>query len=85
MLLVQVSVDRQNDGEQFQDISREIRQWLWRRGHPLNAFAEVLWHFARYGSHGADNVSDWFSDALTRWVSEILASPAASTRTSLRV
>ena len=84
LLLVRVSVDRQNDGEQFQDISGEIRQWLWRRDHPLNAFAEVLWHFARYGSHGAENVSDWFSDTLTRWVNEILASPAASTRTSLR-
>ena len=84
MLLVNVSVDRQNAGEPFQDISGEIRDWLWRGGHPLNAFAEVLWHFARYGSHGVEDVSEWLSDTLTRWVNEVVGSPSASARTSLR-
>ena len=84
MLMVNVSVDRQNAGEAFRDVSGEIRDWLWRAGHPLNAFAEVLWNFSRYGSHGAERVSDWLSEALTRWVRDVLASPAASARTSLR-
>ena len=84
ILMVNVSVDRQNAGEAFRDVSGEIRGWLWRAGHPLNAFAEVLWNFSRYGSHGADGVSDWLSEALTRWVRDVLANPAASARTSLR-
>ena len=83
-LLANVSVDRQNAGEPFQDISGEIRDWLWRGGHPLNAFAEVLWHFARYGSHGVAADSEWLSDTLTRWVKEVVGNPAASARTSLR-
>ncbi|MDE0386796.1 MAG: hypothetical protein OXI22_23140 [Defluviicoccus sp.] len=83
-LLANVSVSRQNAGEPFQDISGETRDWLWRRGHPLNAFAEVLWHFARYGSHGEEDVSEWLSEGLTRWVNEVVAIPSASARTSLR-
>ena len=84
MLHQNVSVDRMNAGEPFQDISREIREWLWRGGHPLNAFAEVLWHYARYGSHGVENVSEWLSDTLTRWAKQIVESPAALAGTSLR-
>ena len=83
-LLDNVSVDRQNAGEPFQDISGEIKDWLWRGGHPLNAFAEVLWHFARYGSHGVEDVSEWLSDTLTSWVNEVASNPIASGRTSLR-
>ena len=84
MLMMRVSVERQNAGEAFRDVSGEIRDWLWREGHPLNAFAQVLWNSSRYGVHGADGVSDWLSEALTRWVRDILASPAASARTTLR-
>ena len=84
MLHMDVALERQNAGEPFQDISGEIRDWLWKGGHPLNAFAEVLWHFARYGSHGTESASEWFSDALTKWVTRVLGSPAASNRTSLR-
>ncbi len=83
-LLLRVSVDRQNDGEPFQDISGEMRDWLWRGGHPLNAFAEVLWHFARYGFHGEEDVSEWLSDGLSRWVNDVVAMPSASAQTSLR-
>ncbi len=83
-LMIKVSVDRRNVDEPFHDIYGESRDWLWREGHPLNAFAEVLWNFSRYESHGAEDVSDWFAEALTRWVEDILASPAASARTSFR-
>ena len=85
MLIVNVSVDRQNAGEAFRDVSAEVRDWLWRAGHPLNAFADVLWNFARYRAHRGEGVSDWLSEALTRWVTAVLASPTASARTSLRV
>ena len=84
MLMMNVSVERQNAGEPFRDVSGEIRDWLWREGHPLNAFAQVLWNSSRYGSHGAEGASDWLSEALTRWVRDVLVSPAASARTSLR-
>lgn len=84
MLLNKVSVDRQNAGEPFQDVSAEIRDWLWRGDHPLNAFAQVLWHFARYDSHGVEDASEWLSDTLSRWVNDVTANPSASARTSLR-
>ena len=83
-IVAKVSVDRQEAGEPYRDISGEIREWLWRPGHPLNAFAAILWHFARYGAHGAERVSEWVSDALTRWLHDLAANPAASARTSLR-
>ena len=33
-MVLNVSVDRQNAGEPFQDIAREIRDWLWSTGQP---------------------------------------------------
>ena len=83
-LMKNVLLDQHNAGEPFRDIYGEMRDWLRSEGHPLNAFAEVLWNFSRYGSHGADGESDWLSEALTQWARDILASPAASARTSLR-
>ena len=83
-LELNVSIDRQNAGEPFQDIAGETRDWLWRTGHPLNAFADVLWHFSRYGEHGQANVSEWLSDAVTRWAMRVLNSPAIGGTTSLR-
>ena len=83
-VVLNVSVDRQNAGEPFQDIAREIRDWVWRTGHPLNAFADVLWQFSRYEVHGQADVSEWLSDALTRWAMIVLNSPAIAGPTSLR-
>ena len=79
-----VSVERQNGDEPYQYTSRELRDWLWRGGHPLNAFAEVLWHYSRFGCHGAKDVSEWLSETLTRWVKEVIEDPAVSRQTSLR-
>ena len=79
-----VSGERQDVGEPFQDINPEIRQWLRRNGHPLNAFADVLWHFSRYAEHGQPNVSRCLAEALTSWAEGVLACPAVSRRTSLR-
>lgn len=83
-MVLNLSVDRQNAGEPFQDIAREIGDWLWSAGHPLNAFADVLWHVSRYGEHGQTGVSEWLSDALTRWANGGLKNPAIAGRTSLR-
>ena len=83
-LELNVSVDRQNAGEPFQDIAGETKDWLWRTGHPLNAFADVLWNISRYDEHGQADVSEWLSDALTRWAIKLLNSPAIASRTSLR-
>ena len=58
-MLLKISVDRQNAGEPFRETTHEARRWGWSAGHPLNAFADVLWHVARYGEHGQSNVSDW--------------------------
>ena len=79
-----VSVERRNGGEPFRDINPEVRQWLRRTGHPLNAFADVLWHFSRYAEHGQTNVSRCLAEALTSWAARVLACPAVSRRTSLR-
>ena len=84
IVLQSVSLDRQNAGEPFQDIVPEIRAWLWESGHPLNAFAQVLWCFSRWGSHGVVNASDWLSDVIQRWVTSILNDPAAAGLTPLR-
>ena len=47
--MLDVSVWRQSAGEPFRDIEREGRHWAWKKkGHPLNAFADILWHFSRY-------------------------------------
>ena len=83
-LEVKVSIDRQNAGEPFQDIADETKDWLWRTGHPLNAFADVLWNISRYDEHGQADVSEWLSDALTRWAIKLLNSPAIASPTSLR-
>ena len=80
----QVSLDRQNTGELFQNIAPEKKDWLWNRGHPLNAFANVLWNLSRYGEHGQAEVSEWLSDALVRWGNVIQKNPAISRPTSLR-
>ena len=83
--VMKVSVDRQNAGEPFQDISRETREWLWKSGYPLNAFAEILWHHDRYGTHGVEGASDWFSEVLSRLPESILTRPNVKARTSMRV
>jgi len=79
-----VSAERRDADEPFQDINPEVRQWLRRAGHPLNAFAVVLWHFSRYAEHGQINVSRWLAEALTRWAEVVLENPSISRRTSLR-
>ena len=83
-LVLNVTCDRQNSGEPFRDIAGEIRGWLWRTGHPLNAFADVLWHASRYGEHRQGDVSEWLSDALTSWAGAVLNSPDVAGPTSLR-
>ena len=83
-MVQQVAVDRQNAGEPFRDIGRERKVWLWKREHPLNAFANVLWNFSRYGEHGQVEVSDWLSDALLAWAGIIHNRPDITRRTSMR-
>ena len=50
--------------------SKMVEAWrypalFWKVRHPLNAFADVLWHFDRYEIHGVTDISDCFSDTLT--------------------
>ena len=61
------SNEMQNAGDLFRDVRREIGAWFRKRGHPLNALAQVLWHFARHGDAGASDSRAWLSEALTRW------------------
>ena len=83
-LRVAVSVERRNRGEDFQDIEAEIQTWLWKSGHPLNAFADVLWHFDRYEIHGVTDISDWFSNTLTSWARRALEDPITIGPATLR-
>ena len=59
-----VSKNRQDAGESYQNLQPEIDTWYRAAGHPLNAFAQVLWHYQRYDFHGMDTASDWFSEVL---------------------
>ena len=40
--------------------------------------------YSKYGSYGAANVSDWLSDTIKRWATNILTNPAVAGLTSLR-
>ena len=80
-----VTIDRQRAGEPFQDIGHEARNWAWnKKGHLLNAFADVLWHLSRYEEHGQRDTSGWLSEALTRWAKAVLTNPAIAGRTMIR-
>ena len=83
-MVMDVAVDRQNAGEPFQDIEREFRDWAWKKGHPLNSFADVLWHFSRYEEHGQTGMSEWLSEAVTKWAKAVVNNPAMSGRTAMR-
>lgn len=80
-----ISINRQNAGEPYQEIQPEIHAWLHASGHPLNAFARVLWHFRRYESHGVADASDWFSEVLLNWRRHLLEATAQSGPTLLRM
>ena len=85
-VMLDVSVERQSAGEPFQDLEREGRDWAWRKkGHPLNAFADVLWHLSRYEEHGQTDISEWLSEALTRWAKAVLTNPVIAGRTMIRI
>ena len=79
-----VAVERQNQGEEFQDIEAELKTWLWNEGHPLNAFADLLWHFDRYEIHRVTDISDLFSDTLSRWARSVLEDPVTIGPATLR-
>ena len=83
-LAERVSNEMQRPDDPFRDIKGEIGFWLRKRGHPLNAFAEVLWHFARHGNAGAADAPDWLSEALTRWARDVVKKAAADGPTLLR-
>ena len=83
-VVTDVSIDRQNAGERSQGIEREVKDWAWKKGHPLNTFADILWHFSRYEEHGQTDVSAWLSDALTRWAKGAPTNPAIVGRTTIR-
>ena len=66
-----VSKNRQDAGESYQNLQPEINNWYRAAGHPLNAFAQVLWHYQRYDFHGMDTASDWFSEVLEGWYRQV--------------
>ena len=68
----------------YRNVKAEVRCWFRNRGHPLNAFAEVLWHFARHSNAGAADAPDWLSEALTRWARNAVKQAAADGPTLLR-
>ena len=79
-----VSNERQERDDPFRDIKGEIGAWFRKRGHPLNAFAEVLWHFARHDYAGVADAPDWLSEALTKWARDVVKKAAADGPTLLR-
>ena len=80
-----ISINRQNAGEPYQEIQPEIDAWFHASGHPLNAFAQVLWHYRRYESHGVADASDWLSEVLQKWCKHVLEAMSGSGLTMLRM
>ena len=70
--------------EPFRHVEKEIRAWFRERGHPLNTFAEALWHFARYGHAGVVDAPGWLSETLTRRAGEVVEEVARAGPTLLR-
>jgi len=74
----------QNDGEYRPYIvpEKEIREWLWRDGHALNAFASLLRHHYKYGEHGVKEASEPFSAVLRAWTARVTNGSAIENRTA---
>ena len=82
--LTTTSVNRQEAGEDYLDIGVEIRRCVRRFGHPLNFFAQCLFHCARYSGPFPRDASPWLEETLTRFLRELHAKPALSAATPLR-
>ena len=68
----------------FRDIEGEMQAWFRKRCHPLNTFAEALWHFARYEHAGVVDAPAWLSETLTRRAGEVVDQVARAGPTLLR-
>ncbi len=82
--LMKVTVRRQNEGEKFQDISNEVKEWLWQYKNPLNSIACALWNFSRFNHHGQEGVSEWFSEVLEEFLKSISKNCEKEGNTSIR-
>ena len=65
--ITEVSIEQQDKGQRFQNLISEAHDRVFQDRHPLNVFAEILWHFEQYKSHGLTNVSDQLSATISRW------------------
>ncbi len=79
-----VSLKRQIAGEPFQNLKIEARDRLFQDRCSLDVFAEILWHFDRYRSHGLTNVSGQLSEAVNKWIAHFLDYKSKAGITSLR-
>ena len=80
----EVSINQQDAGLPFQDLRREAREQVFKGRHPLNVYAEILWHFNKHRSHGLANVSDQLSEVFSKWAANLIEIRNGSGMTSLR-
>lgn len=82
--MILTSKNRQDAGEPYQNLRPEIDALYRAAGNPLNAFAQLLWHYQRYDSHGVDSASNWFSEVLNGWCTQVLEASNTAGPTKLR-
>ena len=70
--IIEVSIRRQDVGEDFQNLNLEAHTLFAQYKHPLNCFAQVLRHFNFYESHGLTGASDQLSEVLNLWAKSTL-------------
>ena len=80
----ETSVAKQNAGEPYYDIHDETTRWIRHYGHPLNFFAQCLYHRARYSETFPADTSAWLADALARFLAKLESMRALNGATPLR-
>ena len=81
---LETSVRRQNAGMDFEDDTEDLRKWWAHYGHPLNAFAELIWRSHRGMTLKGLVESEWLAEALRGLLERIRRLNTNSNRSNLR-
>ena len=72
MCMNEVLIRQQDAGQPFQDPYPELITHFEQFGDKLNFFAQILWHYYRYKTHGLTDASDQLSEIVKLWVYRVL-------------
>lgn len=83
-LALDVCLKRQAAGEQFQNLTLQLLERLFRDKNVLNVFAEILCNFDEFQSRNFPDMSDQMSEVMSRWQDSVLSESSKTGMTSLR-